>query len=133
MKRVCVWRTRPACVRPCCRARIWRRRGAAAARGPWQGALLSGGSAVRGTPDRFATDDELDAAILLAASRRCVAGHRTALTEAFCIHSGRRDLLLHEIRTDRFGAAFREALVVVVAADAVGVSFDLNFQIRMRR
>ena len=58
-------------------------------------ALLPGGTAGRGPSDRFAADDQLDAAILLTAGGRVVGGHR----------AGFRRTLLHRRRSAGSAAA----------------------------
>src|SRR5215211_2974243 len=82
--------------------------------------------------DRFAGDDELDAAVHLAARGGAVGRNRTALAVAGGGDDRLTDVLLHQIGAHRFGTALRQPLVVVVGSGAVGVTLDLDLQIGMR-
>src|SRR6266853_37770 len=79
-----------------------------------------------GVADGVAVDDEFDAAIALAAFGRVVGGDGLRLAEAVSGDGRRGYTLLREKVENGIGAAFRELLIEIVAADAVGVAFDLE-------
>src|ERR671939_1446493 len=69
------------------------------------------------------TDDfDLDAAVLGAALARLFVGDGLLLALAFGVYAVRLDALRYKIGLHRFGAPYRELLVVGVAADRVGVA-----------
>src|SRR5579872_3124039 len=82
--------------------------------------------------DRGAVDDEFDAAIFLPAFRCVVACDWLGLAKALRGHRACGHALRREEITHRIGALFRESLVHLIAANAVGVTFDLHGQSRMR-
>src|SRR5712692_6194210 len=91
-------------------------------RGRGDGGVANGG----------AVDDELDPAVALAAFGGVIGGDGLRLAEAAGGDGGGRDALLGEKIADGVGAAFRELLIEIVAADAVGVTLDLESQAGMR-
>src|SRR5262245_16958553 len=86
----------------------------------------SGGG--RGVADGVAVDDELDAAVALAAFGGFVRSHGLRFAKAARADAGGRDALIREKVAHGAGAAFGERLVEFVAADAVGMTFDLQSQ-----
>src|SRR5260370_38199954 len=91
-------------------------------RGGGDGGVANGG----------AVDDELDAAVALAAFGSVIGGDGLRLAEAAGGDGGGRDALLGEKVADGIGAAFGELLVEIVAADAGGLAFDLERNARTR-
>src|ERR1700676_874774 len=86
-----------------------------------------------GVADGVAVDDELDAAVALAAFGGVIGGDGLALAEAAGGDGGGRDALLGEKIADGVGAAFGELLIEIVAADAVGVALNLERKTGMRK
>ncbi|HEX9345011.1 MAG TPA: hypothetical protein VF900_03755, partial [Candidatus Acidoferrum sp.] len=74
-----------------------------------------------GVADGVAVDDELDAAVALAAFEGVIGSDGLGLAEAASGDGGGRDALLGEKIAHGIGAAFGELLIEIVAADAVGV------------
>src|SRR5258708_15595742 len=91
-------------------------------RGGGDGGVANGG----------AIDDELDAAVALAAFGSVIGGDGLRLAEAAGGDGGGWDALLGEKIADGVGAAFRELLIEIVAADTVRVTFDLESEAGMR-
>src|SRR5258708_7960351 len=85
-----------------------------------------------GVADGVAVDDELDAAVALAAFGRVVGGDRLRLAEAVSGNGRRGDALLGEKVADGIGAALGKLLIEIVAANAVGVALDLERETGMR-
>src|SRR6267378_3017626 len=85
-----------------------------------------------GVADGVAVDDELDAAVALAAFGGVVGGDGLHFAEAAGGDGRTGDALLRKEIADGIGAAFGELLVEIVAADAVGVALDLERQAGMR-
>src|SRR6266478_4115406 len=92
----------------------------------------SGGSH-GGVADGVTVDDELDAAVALAAFGGVIGGDGLALAEAAGGDGGGRNALLGEKIADGVGTAFGELLIEIVAADAVGVALDLEREAGMRK
>src|SRR5258708_5356272 len=82
--------------------------------------------------DGVAVDDELDAAVALAAVGGVIRSDGLRLAEAAGGDRGGRDALLGEEIAHGIGAAFGELLIEFVAAYAVGVTFDLQSEAGMR-
>ena len=82
--------------------------------------------------DGIAVDDELDAAIALAAFRRVIGRNGLSFAEAAGGDGTGGDALVNEEITDHAGAAFAELLIEVVGANGIGVAFDLHLQTGMR-
>src|SRR6266478_2962793 len=82
--------------------------------------------------DGVAVDDEFDAAIALAAFWRVIGGDRLRLAETVSSDGRRRYALLGEKVANGIGATLGELLIEIVAADAVGVAFDLESEAGMR-
>ena len=78
-----------------------------------------------GVADGFARDDEFDAAVLLAARRSFVRGHRLRFAKPARGDRVCGNALLNEEFPDRGGAAFGELLIIFISADANGLAFDL--------
>src|SRR5216684_2646831 len=91
-------------------------------RGGGDGGVANGG----------AVDDELDAAVALAAFGSVIGGDGLRLAEAAGGDGGGGDALLGEKIADGVGAAFGELLIEIVAADTVRVTLDLQSQAGMR-
>ncbi len=72
---------------------------------------------------------ELHAAVFFAAFLGRVVRDRLGLAVADRGHATAVDATADKVGLDRVGAAFRQALVVGVGADVVGVTFQLHFQI----
>src|SRR5690606_34970200 len=81
------------------------------------------GRAVRDRPLRVG-DDDLDAAVLLAAGGGGVARDRVFLSVAARADPRARDAALDEGRANGVGGALREAEVELRAADAIGEALD---------
>src|SRR6266436_7020526 len=79
-----------------------------------------------GFSNRVAVDYEFDAAIALAAFGGVVGGHGLRLAESARGHCAGRHAFFREKIAHGIGAALRELLIKIVAADAVGVAFDLQ-------
>src|SRR5215471_3502473 len=86
----------------------------------------------RGVSDGIAVDDELHAAVALAAFSGLIRSNRLRLAEA--ASSDRRSwyAVCRKKFADGVSAAFGELLIEFVAADAVGVPLDLQRETRMR-
>src|SRR5258708_35012788 len=91
-------------------------------RGRGDGGVANGG----------AIDDELDAAVALAAFGSVIGGDGLRFAEAAGGDGGGRDTLLGEKIADGIGAVFGELLIEIVAADTVRVTFDLESEAGMR-
>ena len=76
--------------------------------------------------NHFARNHDLHPAILLPALRRVIGSHRLSLAEALRRDRTRRHSLLSQVIANRLAALFGKRLVVVIAADAVGVAFDIQ-------
>jgi hypothetical protein len=85
-----------------------------------------------GAADGVAVDDEFDAAVALAAFGGVVGSDWLHFAEAAGGDGGTGHALLGQEVTDGVGAAFGELLVEVIAADTVGVAFDLEREAGMR-
>src|SRR6266851_1112473 len=85
-----------------------------------------------GVADGVAVDDEFDAAVALGAFGGVVGSDGLHLAEAASGDRGASDALLSEKIADGIGAAFGELLIEIVAANAVGVAFDLESEAGMR-
>src|SRR5437879_5449280 len=68
----------------------------------------------------------------MAAFRGVAGRDGSGLAEAVRFNRARSNSLLHEVVANRLGAQLREALVVFVAANAVGVSFHRDVQAGIR-
>src|SRR6267142_5034251 len=97
-----------------------------------RGARGRGGGGHGGVADGIAVDDELNAAIALAAFGGVVRSDGLHFAEAAGGDGRTRDALFGEKIADGIGAAFGELLVEIVAADAVRVALDLKREARMR-
>jgi hypothetical protein len=62
----------------------------------------------------------------LPAGSIVVGGDWAAFTKSFRVDDRGWDLLLQQRRPDGFGAPVGQSLIVVIAAHAIGVSFDLT-------
>src|SRR5216683_1778655 len=91
----------------------------------------SGGSR-GGVADGVAVDHELDAAVALAAFRGLVGGDGLGFAETAGCDGRRRYALFSEKFAHGTGAALGKLLIEFVAADAVGVAFDLKHEAGMR-
>src|SRR6266700_3233352 len=91
----------------------------------------SGGSR-GGVADGVAVDHELDAAVALAAFGGLVGGDGLDFAEAAGGDGRRRYALFGEKFAHGTGAALGKLLIEFVAADAVGVAFDLKHEAGMR-
>src|SRR6185436_12533100 len=67
-------------------------------------------------------DRDLDAAILLTAAVGVVGGHRLVLAATTRVHANHA--ARGEVARGRFGASLREAVVVALGADVVGMTED---------
>ena len=74
---------------------------------------------------------QLDAAVLGSAALGLIAGHRPRFAVADDVHPLRRDAVIDEVAEHRLGAAHRQRLVVLVAADRVGVTLDGDAHVRV--
>src|SRR5713226_463575 len=84
-----------------------------------------------GAADGVTVDDELDAAVALAALRGVVRSDGLHFAEAAGGDGRRSHALFGEKIADGVGAALGELLIEIIAADAVGVAFDLKREARM--
>src|SRR6266478_8983441 len=85
-----------------------------------------------GVADGVTVDDEFDAAVALAAFGGVIGGDGLVLAEAAGGNGRTGDALLGKKIADGIGAAFGELLIEIVAADAVGVTLDLEREAGMR-
>src|SRR5512134_605040 len=77
-----------------------------------------------------ANDLDLDAAVLRAALARLIVGDRLLLAFALGVDAVALNTFGHEVGLHRFGAPHRQALVVLVGADPVGVpNSDHHFEV----
>src|SRR5215831_16597280 len=81
-----------------------------------------------GVADRVAGKDQLNPAVLLPPFRSVVGSDGRVFAEAASFNRSRGNSLLHEVVAHRIGPALGKALVIFVAADAVGVAFDGDVQ-----
>src|SRR5437016_6963780 len=97
-------------------------------RGEWREVLRlrRRGGGHGGVADGVTVDDELDAAVALAAFGGVIGSDGLVLAEAAGGNGRTGDALLGEKIADGIGAAFGELLIEILAADAVGVTFDLE-------
>src|SRR5580704_9911389 len=84
-----------------------------------------------GVADGVAVDDELDAAVALAALGGVIRGDGLHFAEAARGDIGAGHTLLGEKVADGVGAALGELLIEIIAANAVGVAFDLESEAGM--
>src|SRR5690348_7055466 len=89
----------------------------------------SGGGAVA---DGVAVDDELDAAVALAAFGRVIGGDGLRLAEAARGDGRSGDAVLRKKITHRIGTALGELLIEFVGANAVGMAFNLEREAGVR-
>ena len=82
--------------------------------------------------DGVAVDYELDAAVALAAFGSVVRSDRLCFAEAVGGDGRSGHALLGKKIADGIGAAFGELLIEIVAANTVGVAFDLERETGMR-
>ena len=87
--------------------------------------LRDRGGGRSGVADGVAVDDELDAAVALAAFGGVVGSDGLHFAEAARGDVGTGNALFGEKIADGVGAALGELLIEIIAADAVGVAFDL--------
>src|ERR1700751_3281848 len=92
------------------------------------GGGCSRGCGMHGVADRVAGEYEFHAAVLGATFRGIVGRYWLSLAESVGFYSSGGNSLLHEIIANDSGTLLGEILVVFVAADAVGVSFDGEVQ-----
>ncbi len=83
--------------------------------------------------DHVAGNDHLHTAIQLPSLGGAVIGDRVSFTQATSDYVVDRDVVVDQIVAHRRGPLFRQCLVVGVAADAVGVTFNFQTQIRIRQ
>src|SRR6267143_3114380 len=95
--------------------------------------LRRGGGGHGGVADGVTVDDQLDAAVALAAFGGVIGGDGLVLAEAAGGDGRTGDALLGKKIADGIGAAFGELLIEIVAADAVGVALDLERETGMRK
>src|SRR5882762_1487394 len=95
--------------------------------------LRRGGGGHGGVADGVTVDDQLDAAVALAAFGGVIGGDGLVLAEAAGGDGRTGDALLGKKIADGIGAAFGELLIEIVAADAVGVTLDLEREAGMRK
>src|SRR3954453_8615523 len=81
--------------------------------------------------DNIAGNHQFHAPILLAALRGVVGSHRLSFAETLGRHRGGGHTLLGQIVADRLAAMLGKLLVVVVATDAIGVTFDVELEAGM--
>src|SRR5205085_1467454 len=92
-----------------------------------------GRGGVRSAADGVAVDDEFDAPIALAAVGGAIRSDRLGFAKAAGGNGGSGYAVLREEVADGIGAALRELLVEVVAADAVRMTFNLHGQAGVRK
>jgi hypothetical protein len=85
-----------------------------------------------GVADGVAVDDELDAAVALAAFGGVVGSDRLRFAEASRGDGRSRNAVFGKKIADGIGAALRELLIKFIGADTVGVAFDLKRQAGVR-
>src|SRR5262249_53688570 len=95
-------------------------------------ALIGSGRVPGGSgADGLAVDNQLDAAVALAALGRVVGSDGLRLTKALCGDRRSRHAFFGEEVTDGIGTALRKLLVELVGADAIRMPLDLQRQARM--
>ena len=94
--------------------------------------LAPGGGGSDFGADDFAGDDNLDAAILLAAGGGAVISDWIVQAESLGGDAARIQALVNQILADSTGALLGKLLVELFAADVIGVTFDGEIQTRMR-
>src|ERR1700688_2143321 len=96
----------------------------------WSQGQVFGYDANYGSDD-FAGDHQLHTAILLAAFRCVIRSHGLRLAESTRRHGRRRNVFLHQVSADGTGPLFGKLLVHAIAANAVGVAFDGQPEVRV--
>src|SRR5215467_9908667 len=86
----------------------------------------------QGVADGVARKDQLNPTVLLPPFRSVVGSDGRGFAEAASFNRSRGNSLLHEVVAHRIGPALGKALVIFVAADAVGVAFDGDVQAGIR-
>src|SRR5579864_2998164 len=90
-------------------------------------------SVPRCATDCFAAQHQFHTAVLLAAFGGLVRGDGLGLAIPVGLDRSGVDPLLDEIVANRLGAVLRKLLIVLITADAIGVSFDLEVQAGIRQ
>src|SRR5271170_6909432 len=81
----------------------------------------------------FARNNQFHPAILLAPGGRLVGRHRLSFSKTLRSYRRARHSLFGQVVTHGCAAVFRKLLVVIIAADAVGIAFHRQSQTRMAR
>ena len=89
------------------------------------------GRIVNALADSVAAHNELNPAILLPPLRRVVCRDGLRLAKSSRGDGAGRHELVDQIVADHFRALLRKALIEVVAADAIGMALDLDFESRI--
>src|SRR5258708_37992489 len=81
--------------------------------------------------DRLTRNHHFDSPVLLPAGGCIVGSHRVGLSIADRAQGRHGHALRRQIIAHRVSALFRQLLIIFVAADAVGVAFQLDFEARI--
>ena len=76
--------------------------------------------------DDIAGNDEFDPPVLLAARRGTIVGHWHRLAKPLGRQIGGREPLFHQVGANGRSTLLRQRLVELIAAGAVGMSFDVD-------